>query len=96
MSRNALYSLARKDSVLPESVLRIARALGVQPSSLLEETVSPEQDIHRIMETVNRIAARHPGIDRDNVRHTLILLRERPITRLRRALRRGRNIDFQQ
>jgi hypothetical protein len=39
---------------------------------------------------VDFIMALHPQADRDTVRHTLILLDEPPIERLRRSLRRGR------
>ena len=96
VSRNALYSLARKETVLPESVRRITRALGVPPTRFLEETGPPDpvQGAYRILEKVDRVAARHRQVDRDNVRHTLLLLREEPLTRLRRALQRGQRIDI--
>ena len=89
VSRNALYSLARRDSVLPESVLRIAQALDVVPTRFMEDTSQPEREMVRILAKVNRIASRHRGVDPDNVRHTLLLLSEKPVDRLRRALRRG-------
>jgi hypothetical protein len=38
---------------------------------------------------VDEVMARHPEADRDNVRHTLILLRMSPLERLNRALLRG-------
>jgi hypothetical protein len=44
----------------------------------------------RLMEAVDKVMARHPDADRDNVRHTLILLDYPPIERLRRSLIRGR------
>jgi len=43
-----------------------------------------------LMAEVDAIVRRYPGVDRDNIRHTLLLLREKPIDRLRRALIRGR------
>ena len=42
VSKNAYYSLARKDSLLPKSVLAIANHLGVRPSAFLEE--GPEEN----------------------------------------------------
>jgi len=39
---------------------------------------------------VEKIIAAHPDADRDNVRHTLILLEQPPLERLRRSLIRGR------
>jgi transcriptional regulator with XRE-family HTH domain len=37
VSRNAYYSLARKDTVLPNSIIAIAARLGVRPSSFMDE-----------------------------------------------------------
>ena len=39
---------------------------------------------------VDKILAAHPSADRDNVRHTLILLEQPPLERLQRSLIRGR------
>lgn len=90
VSRNAFYHLSRKDSVLPESLMRIARELGESPLRFLDAEPSPEEDARQLIRETDRIVASHRGVDRDNVRHTLILLREEPVLRLRRALRRGR------
>ena len=43
-----------------------------------------------LLERVDVICSKKPQLDRDIVRHTLILLAEPPIERLRRSLRRGR------
>ena len=94
VSRNAFYSLARKDSILPRSLMRIAEALDVSPSALLDVSLTPTERIKKIAAQSKRIAERHKSIDRDTVRHTLILLHEKPIDRLRRALRRGRSFDL--
>ena len=96
VSRNAFYHLARKDSVLPESVMRIARELGESPLRFIDEEPSPEEEMRQLADETDRIVANHRGVDRDNVRHALILLREEPILRLERALRRGRRPDIQQ
>lgn len=44
----------------------------------------------RLMEAVRAVMAERPGADPDNVRHTLILLQQPPLERLRRSLTRGR------
>ncbi len=44
----------------------------------------------RLSTRVERILAAHPHADRDNVRHTLILLEQPPWERLQRSLIRGR------
>ena len=94
VSRNTFYTLARKDSVVPQSLMRIAEHLGVPVSALLDDVLAPEQRMKRLIAESNRIAKRHRAVERDNVRHTLLLLQEKPIERLRRALRRGRSIDI--
>jgi AcrR family transcriptional regulator len=94
VSRNAFYTLARKDSVVPQSLIRISEQLGVPVSALLDDVLPPEQRMKRLITEANRIARRHRSVDRDNVRHTLLLLQEKPIERLRRALRRGRPVNI--
>ncbi len=94
VSRNAFYTLARKDAVVPRSLIRIAEFLDVPVSALLDDTGTPTQKIESLLVETNRIVRRHRGVDRDNVRHTLLLLDEKPVERLRRALRRGRSIDI--
>jgi hypothetical protein len=42
------------------------------------------------MARVEQVLAAHPDADRDNVRHTLILLEQPPLERLQRSLIRGR------
>lgn len=43
-----------------------------------------------LMESVRAVLAVHPEADPDNVRHTLILLDQPPLERLRKSLTRGR------
>lgn len=43
-----------------------------------------------LMESVRAVLAERPEADPDNVRHTLILLEQPPLERLRRSLTRGR------
>lgn len=44
----------------------------------------------RLMASVRAVQAVRPEADPDNVRHTLILLEQPPLDRLRRSLTRGR------
>jgi transcriptional regulator with XRE-family HTH domain len=94
VSRNAYYSLISKDSVLPKSIIAITNHLHVKPSAVLEEGPSQKDKIQRILETVENILKRHKNVDRDNVYHTLILLEEKPIDRLRRALIRAQEFNI--
>ena len=94
VSRNAYYSLARKDSVLPKSLIAIADQLDVQPSAFLEEGSRVEQRAQRLLATLDKIIKHNKKADRDNVRHTLLLLQEKPVNRLRRALLRAQKFDF--
>jgi len=43
-----------------------------------------------LMESVRAVLAVRPEADPDNVRHTLILLQQPPLERLRKSLTRGR------
>ena len=94
VSRNAYYSLARKDSVLPKSIIALAHQLDVQPSAFLEEGDRVQQSVQLLLVTVDKIMKRHKKADRDTVRHTLLLLQEKPINRLRRGLLRAEKFDF--
>jgi hypothetical protein len=44
----------------------------------------------RLTARVEKVLAAHPEANRDNVRHTLILLEQPPLERLQRSLIRGR------
>ena len=44
----------------------------------------------KLMKSVRAVLAVRPEADPDNVRHTLILLEQSPLERLRRSLTRGR------
>jgi transcriptional regulator with XRE-family HTH domain len=94
VSRTAYYSLVRSDSVLPKSLLALADFLGIEPGDLLEQTSGPGQHARLLLRKVERILAGHPEADRDNVRHTLLLLEEPPVERLERGLMRGRTLDL--
>ena len=93
VSKTAYYHLLAKESVLPRSIETLSETLGVKPSSFLIEE-SEEDAIRRIGRLSEAISARHPSLDRDNVRHTLLLLEEEPLDRLRRGLTRGRKIHL--
>jgi len=95
VSRNAFYSLTRRESVLPGSIRAIADYLKIPPSTFLIDEGSLVQKGIALQKRVEEIALRHREADRDTIRHTLILLQEEPVERLRRALRRAGNIDIQ-
>jgi transcriptional regulator with XRE-family HTH domain len=89
VSRNAFYTLAREDSVLPKSIRTIAKSLNITPSEFLTEDDQEMEKMKLLLNKVDDIARKYKKVDRDNIRHTLLLLREPPIERLRRALIRG-------
>jgi transcriptional regulator with XRE-family HTH domain len=95
VSRNAYYSLLRKDSVFPKSVIAIANQLYVQPSAFLEEESLELQKAKSLLAKLEKIMKRYKRADRDNIRHTLLLLQEKPVNRLRRALLRAQKFDLQ-
>ena len=77
VSRNAYYTLARKRSVLPKSVIAIADQLDVSPSAFLEDHGSSRQKARALLSEVDAVMRRHRHADRDNVRHTLLLLQKK-------------------
>ena len=94
VSRNAFYSLARKNSILPRSVEAIAEHLKIPASTVLEEPVTPAERIEELASEASRIAAAYAEADLDNLRHTLIVLEENPVERLEGALRRGQQFNL--
>jgi hypothetical protein len=54
------------------------------------KAIQAQRWARRISTRVEKILAVHPQADRDNVRHTLILLEQPPLERLQRSLIRGR------
>jgi transcriptional regulator with XRE-family HTH domain len=90
VSRTAYYSLRRRESVLPKTVLRLASVLDAPASELLDEKSSEETRARRRVNAAKRIAGAGHGTSFENVWHTLALLDEPPSERLNRALRRGR------
>ena len=90
ISRTAYYSLVRRESVLPKTVLKLAAALDTSASGLLDETTSEERRARRRVNAAKRIAGTDRRASFENVWHTLALLDEPPIARLNIALRRGR------
>ena len=89
VSRNAYYTLARKQSVLPSSLNALAETLETSPGTFLLDEEPAVVWARRLSARVEEIRGVYPVADADNIRHTLILLEEEPIERLRRALRRG-------
>ncbi|MEK6776901.1 MAG: helix-turn-helix domain-containing protein [bacterium] len=96
VSRNAFYTLARADSVLPKSIKAIAKSLNISPSEFLTEDNQEVEKMKLLLNKVDNIAKKYKKIDRDNIRHTLLLLQDPPIERLRRALIRGQKPHIHQ
>ena len=94
VSRTAYYSLARRPSILPRSVQAMARMLDVPPSALLEEEPPAAIRTRELLDEAQAILARNPRATFENVWHTLVLLDEPPIERLRRSLLRARTADL--
>jgi len=94
VSRNAYYSLVRKGSVLPRTVTAIAAQLGVRPAAFLEDGSVPQGSTRLLLAEVDAICSSHRQADRDTIRHTLLLLHEPALERLRRALLRGQKFNI--
>jgi transcriptional regulator with XRE-family HTH domain len=94
VSRTAYYSLLRKDNVFPRSIVRLAECLGVSPMEFLDDENARIRDMQSLQAEVAGLCRRHPRCDPDNVRHALLLLREKPMDRLRRGLIRAQKFDF--
>ena len=94
VSKTAFYHLLYKESVLPASLGAIASSLAVRPSAFLTDRHEDIDNAVRRLDFVDRIVSQEPGLDRDNVRLTLLLLEETPLDRLRRSLTRGRAVDL--
>ncbi len=89
VSRTAYYSLARKDSILPKSVGRLARVLGVSPAAFLTDEATAVARLRELQTQAEALHRRHPGADRDVMFRTLQNLDLPPLQRLRRALVRA-------
>ena len=94
VSRTAYYSLIRRNSILPRSVLAIAGMLGVPPSSIIEEEPAVAGRAQVLIREAGSVLEHNPRATFENVWHTLVLLDEPPIERLRRSLLRGRTHDL--
>jgi transcriptional regulator with XRE-family HTH domain len=94
VSRTAYYSLIRRNSVLPRSVQAMAGMLGVASSAILEEESPVPGRARALIREAGSVLAIHPRATFENVWHTLVLLDEPPIERLRRSLLRGRTHDL--
>jgi transcriptional regulator with XRE-family HTH domain len=90
VSRTAYYSLARRPSILPRSVQAMARMLQVAPSSILREDPPAAARAEALLAEARAVLKSHPRSAFENVWHTLVLLDEAPIDRLRRSLLRAR------
>ena len=94
VSRNAFYTMARRESVLPRSLRAICTRLGATEDALLTSDNRETEAMKALLAEARLIADRGGAVDYDNVRHTLLLLRERPLDRMRRALGRAPASDL--
>jgi len=94
VSRTAYYSLVRKESVLPHSIVRLAQTLEVKAGNFLEDENSKLFKINRLRKQLDRVLKKYPYSDPENIWHTLLLLEKRPIDRLRQGLLRGQKFAF--
>ncbi len=74
---------------MPKSIHAIAQVLKVPADKLLESPQSKLNEVKRLRRQVEKIIQSFPQADPENVWHTLILLKQKPIERLQRALQRG-------
>jgi hypothetical protein len=96
VSRTAYYSLIRKESVLPKSILRMASHLDINPVALLDNEDARIKKIRGLQAKANVISLKYPECDRDVIFRTLLNLEKSPVERLRRALIRGRQSAIHQ
>ena len=89
VSRTAFYSLARKGSILPRSIERIAAHLQVRPSAFIDDDGSLFQRVRDLQSQTEAIHQTNRKLDRDVIYRTLANLELAPLERLRRALIRG-------
>jgi hypothetical protein len=75
----------------PVLLLKIKAANMKQRKSTRSNTASAQRWARRLMSRVQSVLAANPQADRDNVRHTLILLEQPPLERLQKSLIRGRH-----
>ena len=91
VSRTAYYSLLRRETLLPRTVLSLSAALETTPGEILEEDPSDVAPGYtQRLRKARRILESSPGATFENIWHTLCLLELGPVERLNRSLIRGR------
>jgi len=90
VSRTAYYSLTRQDSLIPTSMQKIASVLGLKPLVIMSVTDRRMDEAMAVLKEAEKICTDDHGLDFNEVRHTLVLLKKSPVERLRRALQRGK------
>ena len=90
VSRTAYYHLTRASTLVPTSLHKIAQVLNLQVSEILLSTTPAEEQYHFRLSQLERAMRHASKANRENIWHTLILLEQKPIERLRGALRRSR------
>jgi hypothetical protein len=81
---------------IEELSVHVPGAYGILSTLNRKKNNQPESKAKRwaarLMESVRQVLDRYPEADPDNVRHTLILLEQPPLERLRRSLTRARSL----
>ena len=91
VSRTAYYSLLRRETLLPRTVLSLSAALETTPGEILEEDPSDVAPGYKQrLRKARRILESSPEATFENIWHTLCLLELGPVERLNRSLIRGR------
>lgn len=90
VSRSTYYELLQKRRAVPKSVEKIASVLNVPVSELLVDEKKIEREERELQEGCKRLLSLLPDLDFIRTRHILLLLREKPVDRLNRALLRGK------
>lgn len=94
VSPNAFYTLARKPSVLPQSLHLLASSLEVPVERILSGSKDPKSRARELLRELEEVLRQRPRTSRENAWHTLLLLDQPPIVRLRRGLLRAQTGDF--
>lgn len=96
VSKTAYYSLLKQETLLPKSLHKLAKILQVTPFDLLEDPETNINHIRQLQNQLEKLVKKYPEADRENMWHTLLLLEEEPIERMKRGLIRGQNQHLHQ
>ena len=90
VSSNAYYTLLRKESILPKSLIKLAEMLDVPPSTLLVDEATLLKEHQETEQQVKTLSAVDTDLDPGTIRITIELLKLSPLDRLRKGLQFAR------